>query len=52
MNQKMGALVLQSATEFTPVIANQTLADWAGEEIVEVSVAALGEALVGVVGAQ
>ena len=39
----MGALVLQSATEFTPSIANQTLASWAGEEIVDVSVAALGE---------
>ena len=39
----MGALVLQSATEFIPAIANQTLASWAGEEIIDVSVAALGE---------
>jgi len=39
----MGALVLQSASEFTTEIANQTLADWAGEAITNVDVSPLGE---------
>ena len=38
----MGALVQQRQQNLHHT-ANQTLADWAGEEIVDVSVAALGE---------